>query len=125
MAKKLTNLKDILNETDKKNFKEFQKKYNKAADFVYTKDEEGFVTKKPKSELLPNEVIITKEEWEKESGEKYYKETYGRGGRREGAGRRPKTGIVLKFQIRVSEKEKEFINYARLHNLNYDELMRG
>lgn len=47
------------------------------------------------------------------------------GGKREGAGRKPSTGVVLKFQMRVSEKEKEFINYARSHNLNYDELMQG
>ena len=30
---------------------------------------------------------------------------------------------VLKFQVRVSAKEKEFLKYAREHNLNYDELM--
>lgn len=47
------------------------------------------------------------------------------GGKREGAGRKPSNGVVLSFQIRVSEKEKEFINFARAHNLNYDDLMRG
>lgn len=47
------------------------------------------------------------------------------GGKRAGAGRKPANGVVLSFQIRVSEKEKEFINYARLHNLNYDDLMQG
>ena len=47
------------------------------------------------------------------------------GGKRTNAGRKPKTGIVLDFRIRVSEKEKEFIDYARSHNLNYDELMQG
>jgi len=47
------------------------------------------------------------------------------GGKRKNAGRKPKTGVVLEFRIRVSEKEKEFINYARSHNLNYDELMQG
>ncbi len=31
------------------------------------------------------------------------------GGARKGAGRKPKTGNVLEFQIRVSKKEKEFI----------------
>jgi len=30
-----------------------------------------------------------------------------------GAGRKPANGVVLKFQIRVSEKEKNFLNYAR------------
>ncbi len=47
------------------------------------------------------------------------------GGKREGAGRKPKTGYVLEFRIRVSEKEKEFIDYARTHNINYDDLMQG
>lgn len=47
------------------------------------------------------------------------------GGKRENAGRKPKTGTVLDFRIRVSEKEKEFIDYARSHNINYDDLMQG
>lgn len=47
------------------------------------------------------------------------------GGKRENAGRKPKTGNVLEFRIRVSKKEKEFIDYARAHNLNYDDLMQG
>ena len=93
--------------------------------YVYIKDEEGFVVKKKKSEVLPNEQIITKSEYEELSGEKYYKETYGYGGKRVGAGRKPQNGVVLKFQIRVSEKEKEFLKYARSHNLDYDSLMPG
>ena len=47
------------------------------------------------------------------------------GGKRKNAGRKPKTGVVLDFRIRVSEKEKQFIDYARSHNINYDELMQG
>ena len=47
------------------------------------------------------------------------------GGKRKGAGRKPKNGNVLEFRIRVTEKEKEFINYARSHKLDYDELMQG
>lgn len=47
------------------------------------------------------------------------------GGKRKNAGRKPKTGVVLEFRMRVSEKEKEFLDYARSHNLNYDELMQG
>lgn len=93
--------------------------------YVYVKDDEGFVVKKKKAELLPNEQIITKDEYELLSGDKYYKETFGHGGKRAGAGRKPQNGVVLKFQIRVSEKEKEFLKYARSHNLNYDALMQG
>ena len=93
--------------------------------YIYTKDKDGFVIKKLATELLADEIIITKEEYEQLSGDKYYKRTYSRGGKRAGAGRKPTNGIVLAFQIRVSEKEKEFINYARSHNLNYDELMQN
>lgn len=93
--------------------------------YIYAKDKDGFVVKKLKNELQADEVIITKEEFEKLSGDNYYKQTYGRGGKRAGAGRKPANGVVLAFQIRVSEKEKEFINFARSHNLNYDDLMRG
>lgn len=93
--------------------------------YVYIKDEEGFVVKKLKSEVQGNETIISKEEFENLSGDKFYKETFSHGGKRAGAGRKPKTGVVLKFQVRLSEKEKEFIDYARTHNLNYDDLMQG
>ena len=49
-----------------------------------------------------------------------------RGGARPGAGRKKKDeDNVLKFQIRVSQREKNFLNYARSHNLNYDDLMQG
>ncbi|MBR1754067.1 hypothetical protein IJ732_04445 [bacterium] len=49
-----------------------------------------------------------------------------RGGARKGAGRKKKNpDNVLQFQVRVSKKEKIFLNYAREHNLNYDELMEG
>ncbi|MBR1775942.1 hypothetical protein IJ750_02570 [bacterium] len=94
-------------------------------ELIYVKDSEGYVKGIYPEEMTDEYTVITEEEWEEESGVKYYKETYGRGGKREGAGRKPKTGVVLQFQIRVSEKEKEFINYARSHNLNFDELMQG
>lgn len=93
--------------------------------YVYAKDLEGYVIKKKKSELLKDEQIISKEEYEEISGEKYYRETFGHGGARKGAGRKTKTGVVLKFQVRVSEKEKEFLQYARTNNINYDDLMQG
>jgi len=92
---------------------------------IYIKDKEGYVRGIYPNEMKPEYTVITREEWEEQSGEKYYKETYGRGGARKGAGRKPANGVVLKFQIRVSEKEKEFLKYARAHNLNYDDLMQG
>lgn len=94
-------------------------------ELIYIRDEEGYVKGIYPEEMKPEYTQITREEWEEESGEKHYKETYGRGGKRAGAGRKPANGVVLAFQIRVSAKEKEFINFARSHNLNYDELMQG
>ena len=93
--------------------------------YVYIKDEDGFVVKKKKSEILSTEQIITEREYKELSGDDYYEKVYGHGGKRAGAGRKPANGVVLKFQIRVSEKEKEFLKYAREHNLNYDLLMQG
>ena len=93
--------------------------------YIYVKDSEGFVVKKLASELQPDEILISKEEFEQLSGDTYYAKKYGRGGKRAGAGRKPTNGVVLAFQIRVSEKEKEFIKFARSHNLNYDELMQN
>ncbi len=93
--------------------------------YVYVKDSEGFVIKKKKSELMPDEQIITESEYNELSGESYYREKFSHGGARAGAGRKPANGVILKFQVRVSEKEKEFLQYARAHNLDYDELMKG
>lgn len=94
-------------------------------DYVYIKDNEGFVVKKKKSEILPHETIITEEEYAELSGDNYYKTTFSHGGKHEGAKRTPKTGVVFEFQVKLSAKEKEFINWARSHNLNYDEIMEG
>ena len=44
--------------------------------YVYIKDDEGFVVKKKKSEVLPNETIITKEEYAELSGDNYYKSKF-------------------------------------------------
>lgn len=47
------------------------------------------------------------------------------GGKRKGAGRKPVNGVLLEFRINVSQQEKEFINYAREHHVNYKDLMQG
>ena len=122
-VKKSVNLDDIITEKDIENYNK-KNSSAKQEEYIYVKDREGYVTQISKCNLTDEYTVITKEEWEEKSGEKYYKETFGHGGKRKGAGRKPKTGLVLKFQVRLSEKEKEFINYARSHNLNYDELMQ-
>lgn len=48
------------------------------------------------------------------------------GGVRANSGRKSVVkGKVLKFTKRLTEDEAKFIDYARLHNLNYIELMQG
>lgn len=48
------------------------------------------------------------------------------GGKRIYAGRKPKNPEnVLNFQMKVSERERKFLYYAREHNINYDDIMQG
>lgn len=48
------------------------------------------------------------------------------GGVRENSGRTPVVkGKLLKFTKRVTEDEARFIDYARQHHINYDDLMQG
>lgn len=75
------------------------------------------------SEFIPNLDEIKKIENFEKQAEKDIKKIKSHGGKRFGAGRKPKMGVVLSFQIRVSEQEKEFIQYAREHNLNYKSIM--
>ena len=93
-------------------------------DYVFVKDSEGYVFKKLKSEISPNEKIISEKEYMKVSGLTAYEKKFGHGGARENAGRKQKFGSPLKFQIRVTKEEKEFLAYAREHNLNYSALMQ-
>ena len=46
------------------------------------------------------------------------------GGVRENSGRKLITGKVLKFTKRLTEEEVKFIDYARKHNLDYNNLMQ-
>ena len=56
--------------------------------YIYVKDSDGFVTKKLETKIEADETIISKEEFEHLSGIDYYKNTFGRGGARLGAGRK-------------------------------------
>lgn len=49
----------------------------------------------------------------------------GRGGKRENSGRPRTTAKVLKLTKRLTEEEARFIDYARKHHINYDDLMEG
>lgn len=93
-------------------------------DYVFVKDSEGYVLKKLESEISPDEKIISEEEYMKVSGLASYEKKFGHGGARENAGRKQKFALPLKFQIRVTKEEKDFITYAREHNINYSALMQ-
>lgn len=93
-------------------------------DYVYVKDSEGYVCKKLKSELTSSDKIISEKKYLKLSGLSAYEKKFGHGGARENAGRKQKFKLPLKFQIRVTQEEKDFIKYAREHNINYASLMK-
>lgn len=92
--------------------------------YVYVKDSEGFVVKKQKSQVQADETIISAAEYKKLSGEEYYEKKFTRGGKRIGAGRKQKYAEPLKFQMRVSKQEKEFLAFARAHNFDYARAMK-
>ena len=87
--------------------------------YVYVKDQEGYVTKKPENTVLPNEIIISRQEWEKTSGVEYYKKTFGRGGARANAGRKK---IYVDKVKETYELEKSDVvslkEYAKKHKIS-------
>ena len=91
--------------------------------YVYVKDSEGFVYKKKESDVAADEKIISAKAYLKKSGIALYKKTFGHGGARENAGRKTKFASPLKFQIRVTKEEKEFLAFARNNKLNFTTLM--
>ena len=93
-------------------------------DYVFVKDSEGYVFNKLESEITSDEKVISEKEYMKISGLSSYEKKFGHGGARANAGRKQKFALPLKFQIRVTKEEKDFIKYAREHNLNYSALMQ-
>ena len=93
-------------------------------DYVFVKDSEGYVFKKLESEISPDEKIISEKEYMRVSGLTSYEKKFGHGEARENAGRKQKFGSPWKFQIRVTKEEKDFLTYAREHNINYSALMQ-
>ena len=87
--------------------------------YGYVKDYERFVVKKASEEVADDEVIISKSEYKALSGEDYYEKHFSRGGKRIGAGRKTKFSTPLKYQIRVTQQEKDFINMARANNFDF------
>ena len=74
--------------------------------------------------FFSDEKIISENEYMKTSGLAAYEKEFGHGGARENAGRKQKFGSPLKFQIRVTQEEKDFITYARKHHINYTAMMK-
>lgn len=92
-------------------------------EFVFVRDEEGYVYKKIASQVTGNETIISEKQYMKESGLLAYEKQFSHGGARDNAGRKQKFGSPLQFQIRVTKEERDFISYAREHQLDYAKLM--
>lgn len=103
---------------------EYAKIENEGIEYVFVKDSEGYVFKKLANEVSADEKIITEKEYMKKSGLAAYEKEFGHGGARENAGRKQKFKQPLKFQIRVTQEEKDFINYAREHHLSYSAMMK-
>ena len=77
-------------------------------------------------DILNDRTLFTEKQAEKIKADIEKKAGKCWGGNRNGAGRKSKQeGEVLKFTKRLTQKEVSFIDYARSHNLNYDELMQG
>ena len=93
-------------------------------EYVYVKDSDGYVFKKLESELSPDEKIISEKEYLKKSGLANYAKEFGHGGARKNSGRKQKFESPLKFQIRVTQEEKDLISFARENHLNYSTLMQ-
>ncbi|HOQ93453.1 MAG TPA: hypothetical protein PKW26_07525 [Treponemataceae bacterium] len=93
-------------------------------EYVYIKDSEGYVQKKLKTELQQNDTIISETEYKKKSGLSFYEKTFTHGGVRKNAGRKQKYKQALKYQMRVTEEEKEFISYVREHHIDYKTLLK-
>ena len=91
--------------------------------YVYVKDSEGFVFKKKASEVASNEKNISEKEYKKKSGIALYEKKFGHGGTRENAGRKTKFSSPLKFQIRVTKEEKDFLSFARDKKMDFTALM--
>ena len=87
--------------------------------YVYVKDAEGYVTKKLENNVEADEIIIRKEEFEQISGVEYYKKTFGRGGARQGAGR--KKQYTSKKRETFDLEEADIISlkeYAKKHKIS-------
>ena len=83
-----------------------------------------------KPKIITNDDLIKmlpQEEQEQihAEAEKIILEYKGRGGKRKNSGRPRTTVKILKLTKRLTEDEARFIDYARAHKLNYDELMQG
>ena len=76
------------------------------------------------NEIMNN--LLTEEEIKEVNTEAQKEIKRLRGGKREGSGRKTVVqGKVLKFTKRLTDEEALFIDYAREHNLNYQDLMQG
>lgn len=93
--------------------------------YVYVKDNEGFTIKKRQNEVLPDDIIITKEEHEELSGIAHYKKTFQQGGKRAGSGRKKEFEHKIRINVDLDKSELDFINQlAKEKNMSKNKLVR-
>ncbi|MDD3420535.1 MAG: hypothetical protein PHE78_08070 [Candidatus Gastranaerophilales bacterium] len=93
--------------------------------YIYVKDQDGFVIKKTEKDILSNETIISKKEYDEISGINYYKKTYGRGGKRSGAGRPKSSTTKIPYSVKFEkETDLKIREYARSRKIPISQALR-
>ena len=77
-------------------------------------------------DILNDRTLFTKEDVQEIEAEVANEVARIRGGKRENSGRKAiVSGKILKFTKRLTEDEAKFIDYARKHHIDYEQLMQG
>lgn len=101
----------------------YQKRISKlkSEKYIYVKDTEGYAAKIPEKDFTDAYTQITEQEWSELSGENYYKQTFGHGGARKGAGRKQ---LHRNISVRVTIREKDLIEYLREHAIDPSDALK-
>lgn len=90
--------------------------------YMYIKDDEGYVKKIKKSEYSNKYTPISEEEWAELSGENYYKQNFTHGGARQNSGRKK---LNRTKSIRVTIEEKNLIIYIRNNFISPEQILNN
>ena len=75
-------------------------------EYVFVKDSEGYVFKKATSDIMPDEKIISENEYLRKSGIAFYEKKFTHGGARENAGRKKNLVSLLLSKYGFQRKKK-------------------